>query len=104
MTLLQSTLIVALTTLIFSCSSMKSLEIDESEASLPLLTEEQSKELNNIVLNHSFLSGCVTEELSDLKEKLCAESRYYCQANFDRKLRYEQWLSIYQYCVVAPDL
>ena len=104
MTFFQSTLIVTLTTLIFSCSSVKPHENEESEASLSLLTEEQSKELNDIILNNSFLSGCVTEELSDLKEKLCAESRYYCQANFDSKLRYEQWLSVYQSCVVAPDL
>lgn len=72
-----------------------------------LNTKERHK-LNEIVLNHEFYSGCVTEEIADLQAVFC-ETTNQCPKSdteteesvkaFTDQLDYQAWLKIYKACI-----
>ena len=64
------------------------------------LSRLESEKLNQTILNNDFMSGCVTELISDLKELQSAESQYQCENGFDDTLSYDQWVTIYNSCMV----
>lgn len=70
--------------------------------SCPLISHQRSIEaekLNKIVMDNEFLSGCVTELISDLKETYHAKYDEYCKTEFSETLDYAQWVNIYNSCM-----
>ena len=58
----------------------------------------ESEELNNIVLSNDFISGCVTELISDFRELSTTDYLNQCKTDFTDTLSYVQWLEIYNSC------
>ncbi|MGB0944575.1 MAG: hypothetical protein ACPGUE_19370 [Marinomonas sp.] len=84
-----------------ACSSHKSVP----QAGMSL---EERRQLNDIVVNHEFYSGCVTEEIADLKAEFCDSQNQCSQSHSDNKvneqdftgqLDYQTWLKIYKACI-----
>lgn len=84
-----------------ACSSHKSAP----QAGMSL---EDKQQLNDIVANHEFYSGCVTEEITDLKAEFCDSHNQCSQSQSDNKvneqdftdqLDYQTWLNIYKACI-----
>ena len=84
-----------------ACSSHKS--VPQAGTSL-----EERRQLNDIVANHEFYSGCVTEEIADLQAVFC-ETTNQCPKSdteteesvkaFTDQLDYQAWLKIYKACI-----
>ncbi len=68
--------------------------------SMSQLTPIETEDLKQMVLNNHFLSGCVTELISDLSERACENCKNQCKTNFDKTLSYIQWTEIYTSCRV----
>ncbi|MBD5771864.1 hypothetical protein [Marinomonas colpomeniae] len=89
-------LVVVLILLVQGCSNME-------EVTCPPVTKFnslESEELNQTVLNNDFMSGCVTELVSDLEALQSTESQNQCQNDFDETLSYDQWMTIYNSCMI----
>ncbi len=92
-------LVVVLILLVQGCSNME-------EVTCPPVTKFnslESEELNQTVLNNDFMSGCVTELVSDLEAVQSTESQNQCQNDFDETLSYDQWMTIYNSCMVKQE-
>lgn len=94
--------LLLITSLVFGCSSTKTPEHIESNKSNSVLTEEESMRLKHISLTNEFLSGCVTYELSVIADELCDDSTKDCLEVAANRLNYNQWLKIYNACIVNP--
>lgn len=81
-----------------------------SNSSVPQagMSLEERRQLNDIVANHEFYSGCVTEEITDLKAEFCDSQNQCSQSHSDNKvneqdftdqLDYQTWLKIYKACI-----
>lgn len=90
------TLALGLILLMQGCSNLK----DTTCPSVVQLKGVESEKLNEMVLNNHFISGCVTELISDLKELQPAKLQSQCQGDFDKTLSYAQWVKIYNACLV----
>ena len=75
------------------------------------LNAEERRQLDNMIANHEFYSGCVTEEIADLKESVCDTQNQCNQSHSDNKvneqdftdqLNYQTWLKIYKACIANP--
>ncbi|WP_076539805.1 hypothetical protein [Shewanella sp. UCD-KL21] len=75
------------------------------------LAPAQRQQLKHIVVNNAFVSGCVTEQLTDITEKMCPkDDAYCCDSEIDSEiaikshesieLTYQQWVNIYLHCMV----
>jgi len=62
------------------------------------LSLEEEQKLDEIVLEHEFYSGCVTEEIADIHWQLC-ENQVECADDISDTLEYGEWLSIYRACI-----
>lgn len=82
--------------LVQGCSSFENTACSTTS---PLTTEESDK-LHIIVMNNQFLSGCVTESISVLKEHSTTKYANKCKLAFDNTLNYFQWMEIYNSCMV----
>lgn len=75
-----------------------------------VLTTEESDKLREIEINNEFLSGCVTEYIFDLSEQMCASCEHNgdnegkviteCEDDLSAQFSYEQWVEIYNMCIV----
>ena len=89
-------LALVLILLMQGCSTIE----DTTCPSVVQLKGAESKKLNDMVLNNHFISGCVTELISDLKALQPAKLQSQCQGDFDKTLNYAQWVKIYNACLV----
>jgi len=80
--------------LIQACSNTQ----DKDCSITSTVTALEAEKLEQIVLNNHFLSGCVTESISDLKALSVTQNQ--CNTDFDKTLTYVQWLEIYNACMV----
>jgi len=62
------------------------------------LTLEEEQKLDDIVMEHEFYSGCVTEKIADIHWQLC-EDQGICEVDISDTLEYGEWLSIYRACI-----
>lgn len=73
------------------------------EVSCPLAIQLQpveTEKLKQIVLNNNYLSGCVTESISDLRDLESTKLSNQCSTDFAETLSYVQWEQIYNSCMV----
>jgi hypothetical protein len=91
-----------ITFLMSGCSSPQTPKYLKINKTNSVLTEEESIKLNNISLNNEFLSGCVTYELSVIADELCDDTTNYCIGKTANKLTFNQWVKIYNTCIVTP--
>lgn len=63
------------------------------------LSSLESEKLNQTILNNDFMSGCVTELISDLEALQSTEYQNQCKNDFDETLSYDQWITIYNSCM-----
>lgn len=68
------------------------------------LSSQEEDKLTEIVLNHEFYSGCVTEKISDIQMAFCDDNKEVCDGGLDQEevsqsLDYEQWRTIYKACI-----
>ena len=64
------------------------------------LTTIESEKINQIIINNEFISGCVTEIISDFTESSVTKYLNQCKADFANTLNYVQWLEIYNSCMI----
>jgi len=69
-------------------------------SSITVLTTVEAYKLKQIVMNNHFLSGCVTELISDLRGLSTSQYQKHCTNEFANTLGYAQWLEIYNTCMV----
>ncbi|MGJ8647809.1 MAG: hypothetical protein ACSHXJ_13000 [Marinomonas colpomeniae] len=89
-------LMVVLILLVQGCSNMEEVTCPP----VAKFSNLESEKLNQTVLNNDFMSGCVTELVSDLEALQSTESQNKCQNDFDEALSYDQWMTIYNSCMV----
>jgi len=82
--------------LIPACSSIDDISCPPVEQ----LKTAESDLLNQMVLNNHFISGCVTELIADIKELQPIKIQNNCKDNFAKTLSYDQWVKIYNSCMV----
>ena len=97
-------MIKALTLVFFilmqGCSAIKDDTLGDDTTRITALTPSESEQLNQLLISHHFLPGCVTELISDLSDLPCQNLGEDCLSDFDKTLSYDQWLGIYQACIV----
>jgi hypothetical protein len=84
------------------------VQLAHAQTDKTVLSTQDKQRLNDIVLNHEFYSGCVTEKIADLASELCS-SQNQCtdridenpasNAVFVEQLDYQAWLVIYKACI-----
>ncbi|MDO6619600.1 hypothetical protein BCU94_13070 [Shewanella sp. 10N.286.52.C2] len=87
-----------ITAALLSLASSDCVIAPQDSLAIPLVQRQQ---LNNMVLSNEYLSGCVTEQLADITEKVCPKGdAYCCDSEASIELTYLQWENIYQHCMV----
>ena len=64
------------------------------------LSSVEKKKLEEIQINNEFMSGCITEKISEFCEDICQEKSNICMAEQSPPINYSQWLNIYEACMV----
>lgn len=88
--------------LLTGCSSMDEAGCNEATNKVAEISDSEAKHLHQLIMANEFYSGCVTEEISDLAERLCENNTNcrVCQSDEPSQyLRYSQWLTIYNKCM-----
>ncbi|ROS05653.1 hypothetical protein EDC56_1199 [Sinobacterium caligoides] len=91
-------LIIFVVYLLLGCASQESQRCPGGQ--VEALTTEQINRLEAVALNHHIVSSCVTEQLTERREQLCAACPQACQPDVAPMLSYSQWLEIYTHCTV----
>ena len=88
--------VFALILLVQGCTNMEKITCPP----VAQLSSLESEKLNQTVLNNNFMSGCVTELISDLEALQSTELQNQCENDFDETLSYGQWMTIYSSCML----
>lgn len=84
--------IVTLLALVSACSHQQS--------QYSPLSDEEQQALKSYQLSHEFIPDCVTKKLAAINRNYCNEESLYCNIPPDSSFDYQQWLMVYQACVV----
>lgn len=90
-------LVLGISFLTLSCTTQKNVRCEHVE---PKVSNSELASLKNMMLNREFLSGCVTEVLSDACDKLCSNNSIACRETPESHLSYSKLKSLYLSCSV----
>jgi hypothetical protein len=93
-------LLCLVSVLILGCVPTGTTPCDDYGRNFSVLSPIESNKLKQIELDNEFVSGCVTEAISDIGEELCLKCQGDCRSGLESELSYSQWLKIYDLCMV----
>ncbi|MDE3271724.1 hypothetical protein [Pseudoalteromonas sp. G4] len=95
MKLIKKACLLSVVLVISACStaprSSNQIECNGERYPVTYMSEMQQYEVERFAMRHEFRPGCVSGKLKEIKAKTCQTAS---------SLSYEQWMSLYNGCVV----